>query len=169
MGTLKVGQAEEKLISEIEEFKAKYIDRLKYMEEGLELAQKQLPDNAKGEAKDIAEKIGKARDFTSRLRITIESMLFSKEHSEEKFSISWDERYAYGEQYYKYAYGKPTYRNEPVTEMQFVYAITSWEKEVGKSIILFKQIGGYRYNNFCTEMEARVHQIVDEYVNPKKT
>ena len=45
MGTLKVGQAEEKLISEIEEFKAKYVDRLKYMEDGLELAQKQIPDN----------------------------------------------------------------------------------------------------------------------------
>lgn len=169
MGTLKVGQAEEKLISEIEAFKAKYVDRLKYIEEGLELAQKQLPDNTKGETKEIAEKISKARDLTSRLRRIIEEICFSKEHSEEKFSISWMEIYVSRDQYYKFSYGKPTYRNEPVTETQFVYAITSWEKEVSKSIILFKQIGGYMYNLFCSEMEAHVHKIVDEYVNPKKT
>ena len=169
MGTLNVGQAEEKLISEIEVFKTKYVDRLKYMEDGLELAQKQLPDNTKGEAKDISEKIKKARELTIRLRRCIESMCFSKEHSEEKFSISWDEIYVSGEQYYRFSYGKPTYRNEPVTETQFVYAITSWEKEVEKSIILFKQIGGYMYNLFCSEMEAHVHKIVDEYVNPRKT
>jgi len=169
MGTLKVGQAEEKLISEIEAFKAKYVDRLKYMEEGLELAQRQLPDNTKGESKDIAEKISNARNLMNRLRTVIEKMCFSKEHSEEKFSISWYERYVSGEQYYQISYGKPTYRNEPATEMQFVYAITSWMKEVCKSIILFKQIGGYTYKNFCSEMEAHVHKIVDEYVNPKKT
>ena len=169
MGTLKIGLAEEKLISEIEAFKTKYVDRLKYIEEGLELAQKQLPDNAKGESKDIAEKIGKARDFISRLRRSIESMCFSKEHSEEKFTISWNEIYVSGEQYYRISYGKSTYRNEPVTEMQFVHAITSWEKEVCKSIILFKQIGGYMFNLFCSEMEAHIHKIVDEYVNPKKT
>lgn len=168
MGTLKVGQAEEKLISEIEAFKAKYVDRLKYMEDGLELAQKQIPDNAKGESKDIAEKIGKARGFIGRLRRTIEGMCFSKERSEEKFAITWDEVYVSGEQYYRYSYGKPTYRNEPITETKFVYAITSWEKEVEKSIILFKQIGGYMYNLFCSEMESHIHRIVDEYVNPKK-
>jgi len=169
MGTLKVGQAEEKLISEVEAFKAKYVDRLKYMEDGLELAQKQIPDNAKGESKDIAEKIGKARGFINRLRRIIESMSFSKEHSEEKFCISWNEIYVAGEQYYQFSYGQTTWRKEPVTETQFVYALTSWEKEVEKSIILFKQIGGYMYNLFCTEMESHIHRIVDEYVNPKKT
>lgn len=169
MGTLKVGQAEEKLISEIEAFKAKYVDRLKYMEEGLELAQKQFPDNAKGELKDIAEKITKAKSLTSRLRMIIERMCFSKEHSEEKFSVSWNEIYVSGEQYYGISYGKETYRNEPISEMQFVHAITSWEKEVCKSIILFKQIGGYLFNKFCSDMEVDIHRIVDEYVNPKKT
>ena len=120
MGTLKVGQAEEKLISKIEEFKAKYVDRLKYMEDGLELAQKQIPDNAKGETKDIAEKIGKARGFIGRLRRSIDSIVFSKDYSEEKFSITWNEVYVSGEQYYSYSYGKTTYRNEPITETQFV-------------------------------------------------
>lgn len=169
MGILKVGQAEEKLISEIEAFKTKYVDRLKYMEEGLDLAQKQLPNKAKCEFSEFDKKITKAREITTRLRIVIEKIYFSKEHSEEEFFVSWNEVYVSGEQNYVISYGKPTYRGTPVTEIQFVHAITSWEKEVCKSIVLFKQIVGYTYNLFCTEMETYIHKIVNEYVNPTKT
>ena len=168
MGILKVGEAEKQLIAEVEAFKAKYVDRLRFMEEGLELAQKQLPDEAKDEVKEISEKIAKAKELTSRLRLIIERICFSEDYSEEKFSVSWNEINIAGGQNYRSSYGKYTSHSEPVTEAQFVYAITSWEKEVSKSLILFKQIGGYLFNSFCSDMEVAIHKIVYEYVNPKK-
>lgn len=166
MEAIKIGPAEEKLISEIEEFKEKYKDRLLHMEEGLEIAIKQLPADAKGELKSVQEKIDNAKRLVNRLRIIIETIAFSKDDNGETFSVTWREFGETAQQYYQHIYGSGT---NVLTEKKLVHAITSWENEVRRAQIMFKQIAGYSFNTFCSKMDQHIHKIVDEYVDPKTT
>lgn len=166
MGLIKIGPAEEKLISEIEEFKESYKYRLFHMEDGLEIALNQLPADAKGELKNVQEKIANAKRLVNRLRLIIETIVFCKDDKGETFSVTWRKFDDITQQYYQYCYGSGT---NILTEKKLVYAITSWENEIRRALLLFKQIGGYSYNTFCSKMDQQIYKIVDEYVNSKTT
>jgi len=56
-----------------------------------------------------------------------------------------------------------------LTEKKLVHAITSWENEVRRAMTLFKPIGGYSFNTFCSKMDQHIHKIVDEYVKAETT
>ncbi|MBQ2835651.1 MAG: hypothetical protein IJE68_02300 [Clostridia bacterium] len=166
MAAIKVGPAEEQLIGQIEEFKGKYKDRLWHMEESLEIAIKQFPDDAKGEVKNIQEKISNIRRVVNRLQLVIERIAFSKDESGEKFSVTWCEFRETNQQYYQYTYGSGT---DVLNEKKLMRAITSWESEAIKAIVLLRQMAGYSFKSLCSEMEQHIYKIVNEYVDSETT
>ncbi len=166
MEAIKIGPAEEKLISEIEEFKEKHKNRLWHMEDGLEIAIKQFPDDAKGELKNIQEKINNVRRVVNRLKLVIERISFSKDDNGEKFSVTWCEFRETTQQYYQYTYGSGT---DVLNEKKLMRAITSWESEAIKALVLLRQMAGYSFKTLCSEMEKHIYKIVDEYVHAEET
>ena len=169
MGTIKIGPEEEKLISEIDAFKGKYEKRLSDMEEGLRIAANQFPANVEGEVKFIEEKICKAKEIVGRLRCIIHNISVVTYDTRESFSITWGAFNEDSQQLCQHVYGSSI--KEPLTEKQFVYAITSWECEVRKTVSLIKQQLGASliYSGFFSEIEREVHKIVCEYVKTKTT
>ncbi len=166
MGTLKIGPAEEKVIEEIERFKATYEPQLKKIHLGIELIAQQLPNNEVKEIQDFKCQIKSVMEIVSRVTSTVTGIHFSEKCDEEKFSVEWTV-YKQKNNYYQWGYYGKT--KSPITEKQFLHAICSWEKEVCNSITLFRKIGGYSCDSICSDMEQQIHQIIYEYVNPKET
>lgn len=166
MGTLKIGPAEEKVIEEIERFKATYEPQLKKIHLGIELIAQQLPNNEVKEIQDFKCQIKSVMEIVSRVASTVSGIHFSEERDGEKFSVVWFV-YKQKNNYYQQGYYGST--KNPITEKQFLHAICCWEKEACNSIVLFRQIGGYVCDSICSDMEQQIHKIINEYVNPKKT
>jgi len=166
MEILKVGVAEEKLIKGIEEFKATYQKRIEYISFGISMIKKQVPNNTKGELKAFGEMIDVVDELVHCLGTTIQKIAFSGIHDETKFKVSWFEYDEKREQFYLRSVGGATEKNEATTEVQFVYAILSWEREVCKRLAKIRELEPSTYNNFCYDAEMQLRGIINEYANP---
>lgn len=161
MGTIKIGEAEERLISEIESFKEKHKIRLEGAYLGVKLARKQIPEAEDDVTTTVIKQLEKTTKCVENLGKVIQGIQFSKEHDEENFLISWVEIFDKTGNYYKYEYGK----GHPVTEKQFIFALEAWDREVCKRSALVKELErGYPFNTICANTEDDIHKLLYEYV-----
>lgn len=162
MGTIKIGEAEEKLISEIERIKEKHKIRMEGACLGLKLARRQIPEAEDNATQAIIKQLDKTIKCVENLSKAIQGIEFSKEYDEEKFSIAWVEIYDKTGTYCQYVYGK---KNEPVTEKQFVFVLEAWDREVCKRSTLVKELErGYPFDSICADIEDDIHKLLYAYV-----
>lgn len=161
MGTIKIGEAEEKLISEIERIKEKHKKRMEGVCLGLSVARRQIPEAEDNVTQAIIKELDRTITCVNYLARAIQGIEFSEEHDEEKFLISWAEIYDKTGTYYKYGYGT----TKPVTKKQFVFALEAWDREVCKRSTLVKELErGYPFDSICADIEDDIHKLLYAYV-----
>ena len=166
MGILKIGKEEEKLIREIEDFKATFKVRFIDVAFGIEIALNQISTK---ENEEYVKKMQKRRDHLLQLGRIVQGITFSGMEDEKSFSVTWLEYLEKSKQYYQQSYGGKTSSKEAVTESQFVYALVCWEKEFCKRIEMFEDIEDLIFNNFFSIAKNLIHNIIYEYVNNSKS
>ena len=164
MGTIKIGEAEEKLISEIERLKEKHKMRMEGACLGLSVARRQIPEAEDNVTQTIIKQLDRTIKCVNYLVGAVQGIEFSKEYCEEKFSIAWVEVYDRSGSYYKYGYGTPII-GKPVTEKQFAFALEAWDREVCKRSTLVKELErGYPFDSICADIEDDIHKLLYAYV-----
>ena len=116
--------------------------------------------------KEIRTRVDEAIKRTENLNHVIQGIEFSKEREEEKFSVAWVERHDATGSYYKYGYGK-SFSKENVSEAQFVFALSAWEREVCKRLTLFKEVERNPFDPLCSTLEEDIHKLLYGYVAKK--
>lgn len=160
MGTIKIGEAEEKLISEIEKLKEKHNMKMVGTCLGLNIAREQISETEEDTILAIIEQLDEIIESVEDLNKVIQGISFSQYHDEEKFSISWREIYDGSVMYYRCGYGT----NKPVTEKQFIFALGAWDREVCRRCALVKELEvGYQFDSILTDIENDIHNLLCAY------
>lgn len=163
MGIIKIGEAEEKIISEIERLKEYQKMRMENVLLGVKLARRQIPEAKDNATQAIVEQLDKTIKCVENLSKVIQGIKFSKEHDEEKFSISWVEVNDQNGTYFNYGYGNPII-GKPVTEKQFMFTLEAWDREVCKRLTLVKELEGRNpFESICKTIEYDIHTLVYVY------
>ena len=163
MGTIKIGQAEELLISKIGKIKEDYKMRFDGALRGLRIANNQIADSKDSAIKEIKKQLEETIKRAEKLSYVIQGIEFSKEYDEDKFFVSWSEWIEKTGSYYGYGFGK-NISKEAVSEKQFIFALTSWEREISKRLILFRELEGKTYDPLCSTLEVDIRKMLHEYV-----
>lgn len=170
MGTIKIGEAEKNLINQIEDFQNRYDKKFLSMLQGFEVTRmviakvcnKEDDENAKGIITRIESEMNFVMDAIGVLSSIIDGLHFSEELDEKKFGLSWQAYEWEKKQYYDFGYGAKNSGSE-VTEKQFFYAITAWEKEVIKAAEFLRKLEQPVCNKLAHEITGKIEQIVAEY------
>jgi len=163
MGTIKIGEAEQSVISRIEEIKEKNKVRLEGTLRGLRIIRNQISDSDDKIIREIKTRADETIKRTEHLIHVIQGIEFSREYDENKFFVAWSEVNDKTGSYYKYGFGKSMSR-EQVSEKQFILALAAWEREVCKRLTLFKELEGATYDFVCPTLEVDIHKLLYEYV-----
>lgn len=163
MGTIKIGEAEQSLISKIEQIKEKHKVRLEGALKGLRIIRNQIPDSEDKAIQEIKTRADETIKRAENLNHAIEGIEFSQEYDENKFFVAWAEVNEKTGSYYKYGFGKSISREE-VSEKQFIFALVAWEREVCKRLSLFKELEGHTYDSLCPTLEVDIRKLLHEYV-----
>lgn len=163
MGTIKIGEAELSLISKIEQIKEKHKVRLEGALKGLRIIRNQIPDSEDKAIQEIKTRADETIKRAENLNHAIEGIEFSQEYDENKFFVALAEVNEKTGSYYKYGFGKSISREE-VSEKQFIFALTSWEREISKRLILFRELEGKTYDPLCPTLEVDIRKMLHEYV-----
>ena len=163
METIKIGKEEETLISEINNLKESYRTRMEGVCLGAKLVRQQIPDSENEAISKIVTEMDRTIKCMEVLAHIIQSIEFSEEFDEEKFSIRWSVYNDRGTGYYNdYAYGVP-HTGKPVTERQFMFAISSWEREVCKWLALVNEKSGTIFESIRADIEPRIYGMLYTY------
>ena len=163
MGAIKIGEVEERLISDIERLKQSQKIRMEAVLLGIQLTRQQIHDTEKGNNEEIVNEIIRARNYVRYLNSAIQGIKFSKKFDEKEFSIAWSEYNDKHETYTEYVFGK-TITGENVTEKQFIFALLSWEREVCKRLAQVRETEGNVYESICADIEQSIRNLLYTYV-----
>lgn len=163
MGTIKIGEAEQSLISQIEQIKEKHKVLLEGAQKGLRIIKNQIPDSEDKAIQEIKTKADETIKRAENLNHAIQGIEFSQEYDENKFFVAWAQVDDKTGSHYKYGFGKSISREE-VSEKQFIFALCAWEREVCKRLALFKELEGPTYDSLCPTLEVDIRKMLHEYV-----
>ena len=163
MGTIKIGEAEQSVISKIEEIKEKNKVRLDRTLRGIKIIRNQISDSDNKIIREIKTRADETMRRTEHLIHVIQGIEFSREYDENKFFVVWSEVNDKTGSYYKYGFGISMSR-EQVSEKQFIFALAAWEREVCKRLTLFKELEGSTYDFACPTLETDIRKLLYEYV-----
>ena len=152
MRTIKIGEAEETVISRIEQIRERHKVRFEGVLRGLRIVRKQIPDSKEEAIRAIKNQIDETIKRAEDLNRAIQGIEISKEREGEQFSIAWVEHHDKSGSNYKYGYGK-SITNETVSETQFIFALAAWEREVCKRLTLFKEVERNCFDPLCPTLE----------------
>ena len=163
MGAIKIGEAEEHLISRIEQIKEKHKVLLEGTLKGLRIIKNQISDSEDTTIQEIKNRANETIKRAENLSHAIQGIEFSQEYDENKFYIAWAQVDDKTGSHYKYGFGKFISKEE-VSEKQFIFALCAWEREVCKRLALFKELEGPTYDSLCPTLEVDIRKLLHEYV-----
>ena len=163
MGTIKIGEAEQSLISKIGQLVEKHKVRLEGAIRGLRLIENQIPDSEDKALYEIKTRVSETIKKVENLAHAIQGIEFSQEYDENQFFVAWAEVNDKTGSYYKYGFGKSISREE-VSEKQFIFALSAWEREVCKRLTMVKEFERTSYDTLCPTLEVDIRKLLYEYV-----
>ena len=163
MGAIKIGEAEQILISRIEQIKEKQKVRLDGALKGLRIIENQISDSEDITIQEIKNRANETIKRAENLNHAIQGIEFSQEYDENKFFVAWAQVDDKTGSHYKYGFGMSISREE-VSEKQFIFALCAWEREVCKRLALFKELEGHTYDPLCPTLEVDICKLLHEYV-----